>query len=404
LALSSDRVRYDDFKVVIVSLKNKDEEKLFKQNFPESKGVNYFKEPSCKAPGTVLVSAAMLRRLNQSGLQFEVVNENFQWTLDEEHFDLKAKPYSLEPDIFNTFLRHDEMNRYLESLSKKYSSLASTEVIGYSNEGREMKIIIIGNGHRTKSKKIIWLDAGIHAREWAAPSAAIIISHKLLAGYGKDEKTTTIVDKYDFYILPCANPDGYEFTFEVNRLWRKTRRNCKTEDANECCGVDPNRNWGFHWNETGTSGDPCSDTYSGPFAFSENETRVMANYIYRIKNRLAAYHSYHAFSQLIMPPYGYTYQLPPNIFELMVKANKMANAIKYTSGNTFRTGPPPYVIYPAAGGSHDWVYGVCKVKYSYAYELRPQSGDARGFILPIDQIKYNGEEMWASFKTFCLII
>jgi len=34
-------------------------------------------------------------------------------------------------------------------------------------------------------------------------------------------------------------------------------------------GVDANRNWGFHWNEGGSSYDKCSDTYHGPEAFSE---------------------------------------------------------------------------------------------------------------------------------------
>lgn len=50
----------------------------------------------------------------------------------------------------------------------------------------------------------------------------------------------------------------------------------------KCEGVDPNRNFGYHWGEVkegGTSLDPCHETYAGPRAFSEPETKAMADYI-----------------------------------------------------------------------------------------------------------------------------
>lgn len=49
-----------------------------------------------------------------------------------------------------------------------------------------------------------------------------------------------------------------------------------------CEGVDPNRNFGFHWGEEdegAASSDPCHETYAGPKAFSEPETRAIADYI-----------------------------------------------------------------------------------------------------------------------------
>lgn len=50
----------------------------------------------------------------------------------------------------------------------------------------------------------------------------------------------------------------------------------------KCEGVDPNRNFGYHWGEVkegGASLDPCHETYAGPRAFSEPETKAMADYI-----------------------------------------------------------------------------------------------------------------------------
>ena len=68
------------------------------------------------------------------------------------------------------------------------------------------------------------------------------------------------------HILPVANPDGYAYSRSTDRLWRKTRSN-NSCGAGE--GADPNRNWDFHWSETGASGDSCSQTYYGPEPFSE---------------------------------------------------------------------------------------------------------------------------------------
>ena len=69
---------------------------------------------------------------------------------------------------------------------------------------------------------------------------------------------------------------SYEYSHTKDRLWRKTRSNHKKFG---CVGVDPNRNWGYHWGGQGASGDPCDETYYGPKAFSEPETRAIRNFI-----------------------------------------------------------------------------------------------------------------------------
>lgn len=32
------------------------------------------------------------------------------------------------------------------------------------------------------------------------------------------------LDKVDLYVLPLANPDGYEYSHSGDRMWRKNRR------------------------------------------------------------------------------------------------------------------------------------------------------------------------------------
>ena len=43
--------------------------------------------------------------------------------------------------------------------------------------------------------------------------------------------------------LPSINPDGYEYSRNFDRMWRKTR----SRNGGHCVGVDPNRNWGHKW-------------------------------------------------------------------------------------------------------------------------------------------------------------
>jgi murein tripeptide amidase MpaA len=49
------------------------------------------------------------------------------------------------------------------------------------------------------------LITGIHAREWISPSTATWIMSQLVERYKANQD---LVDFYDIYILPVANPDG----------------------------------------------------------------------------------------------------------------------------------------------------------------------------------------------------
>merc|ERR1712168_730776 len=68
-----------------------------------------------------------------------------------------------------------------------------------------------------KKRPAIFMDCGIHAREWVSPAFCLHAIRKLLADgqYGQ-------LRHYDFHIIPVANPDGYVFTAK-NRMWRKNR-------------------------------------------------------------------------------------------------------------------------------------------------------------------------------------
>ena len=102
-----------------------------------------------------------------------------------------------------------------------------------------------------RSLFLIILSGGIHAREWISPATASFLM-KELAENSRAHKS--ILNKYDIFIMPSMNPDGYEYSRNYDRMWRKTR---SANRGSSCIGTDPNRNWGYNWGLKGASKNPC---------------------------------------------------------------------------------------------------------------------------------------------------
>ena len=64
-----------------------------------------------------------------------------------------------------------------------------------------------GRSYEWIPKPNIWIEAGIHAREWIAPAMATYIIDQLV-----NNDKDGFLSKLNFHILPSANPDGYEYS------------------------------------------------------------------------------------------------------------------------------------------------------------------------------------------------
>ena len=111
-----------------------------------------------------------------------------------------------------------------------------------------------GNTNGANPKKKLFIIAGVHGDETAAPADSFIFAKKLCEA--SEENFFKLRTCYDVYIIPCVNGFG---------LHKLTRVNGN--------GVDINRNYPIdHWTVHGNPGD---STYSGPSAGSEFETQVV---------------------------------------------------------------------------------------------------------------------------------
>jgi len=284
---------------------------------------------------------------------------------------------------FDTYYSHDDLNAYIDDLAAQ-NDFISTVSIGKSHEGRDMRVIQIAKAGAGAPN--VWIEAGIHAREWIAPAMATYIIDSLL-----NNDVDGFTDKMNIHVLPSANPDGYEYSRSSDRLWRKTRSNYNSIFL--CKGVDGNRNWDFHWAETGASGNKCSDTYHGPEAFSEIETQNIRDYVLALDPVPVLAQAMHSYSQLLLWPYGYENggPYPENVEEIRGLAEDAVKALEAVHGTVFEP-INSADLYPAAGASDDWYKGVLKARFAYTFELRDTG--RHGFVLPEDQIKPSGEELW----------
>src|SRR5262245_23092568 len=155
------------------------------------------------------------------------------------------------------------------------------------------------------SKPALLIVAGLHAREWAPPLAAIEVASQLLTNYApgsNDPQIMTInqiVEGLDILFIGAANPDGINYSHHDERLWRKNRR--PNAHRRSCPGVDVNRNFSIYWGEGPSRHKPCSDYYPGPSAFSEPEARNLRYVVETFPNILSAIDCHSSGDQIYRP-------------------------------------------------------------------------------------------------------
>ncbi|XP_029979803.1 carboxypeptidase B [Sphaeramia orbicularis] len=324
-------------------------------------------------------------RLQQSDMEHEVLIEDLQEAIDGQS---GPSPRAHSYTKYNTW---NEIQDWIASISSSNPNLISKQVIGNTYEGRPMNLLKIGK-KSSSTKPAIFMDCGIHAREWISPAFCQWFVKEALSTYGKDSQMTSLLNQMDVYVLPVFNIDGYDYTHKSNRMWRKTR---SRRSGSGCVGADPNRNWNAGWCTIGASSNPCSDTFCGYTPESEIEVKNVADFIRRNKSAIKAYITVHSYSQLLLFPYSYTYELSAHHSELLKVAEGASAALRSLYGTRYTSGPGAATIYPAAGGSDDWAYDL-GVKYSYTFELRDTG--RYGFLLPESQIKPTCEETMLAVK------
>jgi len=331
--------------------------------------------------------------LNTKNISFSVMIEDVQNLIDLEKVPAAPREGEINPKHAMTWTEYhsvEDIYTFLDYLEETYD-FVSTETIGDSYEGRPMRVVKVCKGG-CGSKPAVWIDGGIHAREWISLATVTWMLRELVENPGNN---ADLLEGLDWYFLPSHNPDGYEFSRTNNRMWRKTRSD--NGGIFHCKGVDANRNWGFHWNEGGSSNDKCSDTYHGPSAFSEIENQNVRDFIAARAENIIFFDNIHSYSQLILLPWGFQSTPPEDYDQMYILAMLGSDALTAVHGKFYETGCIPCLLYTASGGSADWAHGEAGIGFATSMELRDTG--LHGFLLPPEEIIPTAEEVWAFHYT-----
>ncbi len=188
--------------------------------------------------------------------------------------------------------------------------IVKLEVLGQTHQGRELialKVTQGANAARDGSRPAVLYSSNQHAREWISLEVNRRLLHYFVNGWrAGDQQIRDLLKSTELWFVISANPDGYQYTFDHERLWRKNLRdNDGDGQITIGDGVDPNRNFAEHWgyDNEGSSPDPADETYRGPSAGSEPETKAMQGLINRIKPKFQS--NLHSYGEWLLTPQGW---------------------------------------------------------------------------------------------------
>jgi len=206
------------------------------------------------------------------------------------------------------FHTYDELVQKLDSLRLQYPTLITVKQDRGTTAGARkiwsVKISDNADVNESATEPAVYFDALHHAREPISMEALLYYMYWLLDNYNTNPEAKYLVDNREIYFIPVVNPDGYAYNQQTNPNgggnWRKNRRN-----NGSCFGVDLNRNYSLGWgyDNSGSSPDPCSDTYRGPSANSEPESQAVKNLVDAVHPKISF--SAHSVAGRYLNPFGY---------------------------------------------------------------------------------------------------
>lgn len=305
--------------------------------------------------------------------------------------------------FFKDYRDLNSINYWLDLLESTYPQMVSLEVIGQSYEGRDLRAVHIHGRNTGVEKKTVVVTSGTHAREWISVTSTLYTIYQLISN-SKQGPESALLNDLDFLFVPVMNPDGYVYSWEYDRLWRKTRQDTGVPI---CKGIDLDHSFDYQWQSS--TGTPCSESYAGAYAHEGLEARHFANYINKTKQNGHKYYGYldwHSYSQTILYPYAYSCDAEPRDEEnLLELAYGLAKAIRWTSGKHFevlpacedRDGFSGEFGEGSGGSALDFMYHMHAI---WAFQIKLRDTGNYGFLMPKKYISPVAKEMYNAFRYF----
>ncbi|PHI21304.1 hypothetical protein CEQ90_02580 [Lewinellaceae bacterium SD302] len=252
---------------------------------------------------TIVIRQGELAALISTGLEYEVLSFDVAAKIEQRNIAdlIKYNPSGIgqekttngfELGSMGGFYTFAEIVQQLDEMASLYPNLITPKFsLATTVEGRTIWAVKISDNpsvDESSTEAQVYFDALHHAREPASGATVINFMFHLLENYGTDPQITYLIDNREIHIIPCVNPDGYVYNQQTNPngggFWRKNRR---VNSGSSCRGVDLNRNYDTDFGGSGTSSNPCSDSYRGTGPFSEIESQTVRDFVNSIQPPIA---------------------------------------------------------------------------------------------------------------------
>ena len=213
------------------------------------------------------------------------------------------------------------------------------------------------------------------------------MNHYIDRWRANDREVRKLLQTTELWFILVANPDGYQYTFDHERLWRKNLRDNNGDGQTQVGdGVDPNRNFPNHWgyDEEGSSSIQSSDTYRGPAPMSEPETQAMVGLLDRIG--FAFQVNWHSAGQWLLYAEGWQTSTPTADDPIYYA---MSGNLDDPAIDEFHPGLSSDVLYVTNGETTDYAHAVTGA-LAWTPELS-EGCDGCGFVFPDDDALVQAE-------------
>ena len=211
--------------------------------------------------------------------------------------------------------------RTLTELAQKPDSPLTAVNLGSSAEGRPILAarVALSDGRRRPRILVV---GQLHGREWIGHQVALSILRSLL----DETANRDLLEDFEFWIVPLANPDGYEYSRSRDLSWRKNRR---MQGPRGAYGVDLNRNFAADFrpaldtpetsqDDRGASDAPRNQDFRGRQPASEPEVKLLQQ-LFDGPEKVAGVVDLHGFGCLAVVPHSEHPELEP-VYQRSVQA------------------------------------------------------------------------------------
>lgn len=259
----------------------------------------------------LVLDAAEVDQLRSQGVKVKLLRNNKGQSARQAAAAQAASGYN----VWRSFDEPGGIRDELYRIAKDNPQLVKLVVLGRTHQGREiiaLKVTQGARGQKDGSRPAALFSSTQHAREWISTE----VNRRLLNWFidrsrANDKEIKNLLKERELWFVVVANPDGYQYTFDNERLWRKNLRdNDGDGQISGADGVDPNRNYPEHWgyDEEGSSQVQSSATYRGPTPASEPETQAMMSLYERVPFTMHV--NYHSYGPYLLYPEGWQIGTP----------------------------------------------------------------------------------------------